>query len=427
MASERVMSMRFGCLHLNDFRSTRELRIDFENDVTVIVGRNGAGKTSILDALGMSIRFMLESQRKVQFSDTSNTHKPEDIRKGADVSSVALKIDLKTTQPKPLDVYSLSYTFDKNRDSLTLDQIIEVEKLLGSIDPRPRFIYYRQERGFASDDLVGAWDETADVLDSDAVQGRSLERKIHAIGDLDKWWDRRDAQEARMVRDKDPGYRDPQLEAIRNLVAKIDSFKGVSFSSTASSPGLHFVKNDGTEVHVGNLSSGERSYILLLSDLARRLQVFAPDKPLGEIHAIVLIDEIELNLHPSWQSEIVPTLARVFKACQFIVTTHSPQVLSGVESRQVRILDERASEATKVSTPLSTRGRTSNYLLEGVFAASERYPPIERMIEGFNSAVDRGDEATAARTLERIEEEIGEDAATILVLRKRLKKLRSDT
>ena len=226
------------------------------------------------------------------------------------------------------------------------------------------------------------------------------------------------------MRDGDRDYRDPQLEAIRNLVVRIDSFSGVAFDSTASPPGLHFVKNDGTSVHVGSLSSGERSFIVLLADLARREQVFEPGKPLNEISAIVLIDEIELNLHPAWQSQIVPMLAEVFAACQFIVTTHSPQVLSGVESRQVRILESDASGSMKVSTPLSTRGRTSNYLLEGVFAASERYPPVDALIGEFNAAIGREDAAAAAEKLAMLEEEIGDDPATMLVLRKRLKKLR---
>ena len=169
--------------------------------------------------------------------------------------------------------------------------------------------------------------------------------------------------------------------------------------------------------------AGNAPYFILLADLARRLQVFAPDTPLEGIPAIVLIDEIDLNLHPAWQSQITTTLTGVFKACQFIVATHSPQVLSGVESRQVRILEEQPSGVTRVSTPLSTRGRTSNYLLEGVLGASERYPPIERLIDDFNHAIDKGDGATAAGMLTHIEEEIEEDVPTLLVLRKRLKTL----
>ena len=226
-----------------------------------------------------------------------------------------------------------------------------------------------------------------------------------------------------MVRDKNSDYRDPQLEAIRNLVKKIDNLKDITFSSTASPPGLYLLKNDDALVHVSRLSSGERAYIVLLADLARRLQVLAPEKPLEDISAIVLVDEIELNLHPAWQSEIAPTLTKVFGSCQFVVATHSPQVLSGVESRQVRILEEGSGDETVVRVPLSTKGRTSNYLLDGVFRASERYPPIEELIANFNEAVDRNDIAAAEAEFEALEEAIGDDAPTLLVLRKRLRNL----
>ena len=150
------------------------------------------------------------------------------------------------------------------------------------------------------------------------------------------------------------------------------------------------------------------------------------DKPLEDIPAIVLIDEIELNLHPAWQSQIVPLLSKIFASCQFIVTTHSPQVLSGVESRQVRIVEVDAADgSSKVTAPLSTRGRTSNYLLEGVLGASERYPPVDALIGEFNAAIDSGDADAAAGRLATLEEQIEADAATLLVLRKRLKKLRA--
>ena len=418
--------MRFTSLNMKDFRGTREVGIDFELDMTVIVGRNGAGKTSILDALGILIRFLCEYHDSSSDYRADVRHNLQDVRLGADSSSLLLSIDAGHPHSSTVISDTLEFTFRNDGSSSDFEIFEKKWKWPKIVNPKPRFIFYRQERGFVSNKTARVEDEATVVFNEKAVQTRSLGKDMQAIGDLEKWWDRRDAQEARLVRDTNRNYRDPQLEAIRNLIAKIDSFSGISFSSTSSPPGLHFAKNDGTLIHVGNLSTGERSYIILLADLARRLQVFAPDRLLDEIPAIVLIDEIELNLHPSWQSEILPTLARVFAACQFIVTTHSPQVLSGVESRQVRIVEEQPSGATKVSIPLSTRGRTSNYLLDGVFAASERYPPVEHLIDDFNRTIDNGDHATAAETLERIEEEMEEDAATLLVLRKRLKKLRND-
>ena len=415
--------MRFTSLHMRDFRGTRELEIGYEPDVTVVVGRNGAGKTSILDALAAMIGFLLTQLNGSSDNSIRLRPFPGDVREDAENSSLQMEYAVGALEAAHL-ANILAIRIQKN-GIIYEDTLHPPSALSKQIPRRPRFVYYRQDRGFGSGWQTEAETMTADVFDPDVVQERSLEKDFRAIGDLEAWWDRRDTQEARRVRDGDRNYRDPQLEAIRNLVAKIDKFSGIFFDSTTSPPGLHFVKDDGTPVHVGGLSGGERSYLVLLSDLARRVQVFEPGKPLDEIAAIVLIDEIELNLHPAWQSQIIPMLSEVFAACQFIVTTHSPQVLSGVESRQVRIVEVDATDgSSKVTVPLSTRGRTSNYLLEGVLGSSERFPLIDTLIGDFNAAIDGGDAEAAANKFATLEKEIGDDPATLLVLRKRLKKLR---
>lgn len=415
--------MRFASLHMRDFRGTRELAIDFEPDVTVIVGRNGAGKTSILDALTVMIEYLRNRSYRTDNVSIGLRNFSGDIREGAEFLS--LKIEYTTEIPNavaPADIVKIRIHGNGSVEEIPLQ---DAGALSEQTSLWLRFAYYRQDRGFGAGWQVQTGTATADMFNPDVVQDRSLEKGFRAISDLEAWWDRRDTQEARRVRDGDSAYRDPQLEAIRNLVTKIDSFSGIFFDSTASPPGLHFIKDDGTPVHVGSLSGGERSYLVLLADLARRLQVFGPDKALKDIPAIVLIDEIELNLHPAWQSQIVRMLAEVFASCQIIVTTHSPQVLSGVESRQVRIIEEDVPHwSSKITIPLSTRGRTSNYILEGVLGSSERYPPVDALIGEFNAAIDGGDVDTAADKLATLEEEIGDDAATLLILRKRLKKLR---
>ena len=418
--------MRFTSLHIKDFRGTREQEISFEPDATVIVGRNGAGKTSILDALAMTMGLARARSKEPDPNGCYLRPSAQDVREGMEESRLEVEYEVRDRQSDTLIANILSvriHSDGRPSDFIPLQDAVVLSKHVSSL---PRFVYYRQERGFESGRQADPGSSTPDILDPEAVRYGFLSKDLRTIGDLGAWWDQRDAQEARRVRDGERDYRDPQLEAIRNLIARIDSFSGIAFNSTASPPGLHFVKNDGTPVHVSGLSGGERTYIILLADLARRLQVFAPGKPLEEIPAIVLIDEVELNLHPGWQSEVVPVLSDVFRACQFIVTTHSPQVLSGVESAKVRIIEEDVPGwSWKVTVPLSTRGRTSNYLLEGVLGARERYPPVDKLIGTFNTAIDREDAAAAADALEDLEREIADDAPTLLVLRKRLKKLRS--
>lgn len=418
-------TMRFTDLNMTDFRGARNLALSFEPDVTVIVGRNGAGKTSILDAL--AITFGLARAQSSDSGAPGVDLRPSDqnVREGQESATLQVTCETRQTEASTPEQNTLALRiFCDGRVPEFIPPQDRV-RFPEQASPPPRLVYYRQDRGFGSGSDSALTTSTGDILDPDTVQDRSLGVNPGAIRDLGAWWDRHDAQEARRVRDGERDYRDPQLEAIRDLIGRIDSFSGVVFNSTTLLPGLYFLKSDGTPVHVSGLSGGERSYIILLADLARRLQVFAPGTPLDQISAIVLIDEIELNLHPGWQSDILSTLTDVFRACQFVVTTHSPQVLSGVESRKVRIIEEDVPGwSWKVTVPLSTRGRTSNYILEGVLGARERFPLIDQLIDAFNAAIDTQDAAVAADTLDRLEQEIADDAPTLVLLRKRLKRLR---
>ena len=417
--------MRFKSLHMKDFRGIRTLIVDFEPDLTVLVGRNGAGKTSILDALGELSRFIRFHLKKGRRRGMHQQLSSRDVRSQTSEFLLSLKFDPGDGWSDAGDRDLLHLRCDGDSGSYDLNHQTKLMQWAEQAKTQPRFIYYRQNRAFQKEAHASA--RRPDLtLDPEHVQDLSLAEDLQAIGDLEAWWNERDAQEARVVRDSNPEYRDPQLEAIRKVVTRIDEFTGINYSSTASPPGLRLLKSDGTAIHVSSLSAGERSYIILLADLARRLQVFAPERPLEAIPAIVLIDEVELNLHPAWQSQIAPTLTNVFKACQFIVTTHSPQVLSGIKSRNVRVLRQTASGPTEATVPLSTRGRTSNYLLEGVLGASERFPPIDELVEDFNSAIDSKDSVTAAKKLAKIEKELADDTPTLLVLRKRLRRLRGN-
>ena len=409
-------------LKIQDFRGIRNLELSLSSNLTVIVGRNGAGKTTILDAIAtmlQPIRMLYpDTQGKLQFRQP--TFKKEDIRFEANDFFLSLGYRLDETEMPSSDIVESRYSeVGRHPANPTLLNLWEKAQR-SNFEPseRPLFVYYHQDRGFKNTTT------SKDVFNYDILQDTSLQADLKAINDLEVWWDKLDAQEARQVRDnKEPEYRDPQLQAVRRLIRSIDSFKDISFSSTASQQGLLLTKNDGTLVHVDKLSSGERSYIILLADLARRLQVVAPELPLHEIPGVVLIDEVELNLHPAWQSEILTTLCKTFKKCQFIATTHSPQVVSSVKSENVRILSTSKNGQMTADLPLSTKGRTSNYLLQGIFGSSERFPPLDRLIDEFNDAIDRANLTAASQLFDKISIEIEGQPPDLIVLKKRLKKL----
>ncbi|MCZ3375802.1 AAA family ATPase [Rhizobium sp. AG207R] len=410
-------------LRIEGYRGINDLRLEFDDKITVIVGRNGLGKSSILDATALLLDTIQRGWPSADLS--SHWQQPrlqkKDKKLGSNDALVELGFSFETTnnshQPAPIGLSTRYSETINNNISSTLSSLMNFIQKGGLInEPRPLMVYYKQDRGF----------DSSNGVPSSNLQGvvqTSLQGDLRAISQLQMWWDKRDAEEARHVRDQDPNYRDPQLEAVRNLIKEIDGFIGIAYSSVKEPEGLYFEKTPNTFIHVNMLSSGERSFIILLADLARRLQIVNPDAPLGEIPGIILIDEIELNLHPAWQSKIIATLRRVFRRCQFVITTHSPQVISSVESEHVRVLSISEDGHLAVDIPLRTKGQTSNYLLEGVFGSNERFPEIDELIQEFNNAIDASDTKLAANLLQQITSEIEGDPPELLVLRKRLSKL----
>ena len=224
--------MRLTKLKLHDFRAIGNLEIDFEEDVTVIVGRNGSGKTSVLDAVAM----MLQPLRMLWPSANGETplSRPaipaSDIREGKEDCRIELEF-----RPSTLDRSDepwMLHAGHMNRGNESVHRLRNQANSGNYAESDPSlFVYYRQSRGFEKNS------NRADSVDPEIIQDQSLS-DLNAISNLNTWWDRHDADEARYVRDVDANYRDPQLEAIRYLVKQIDSFSGVMYSSSKSKPGL---------------------------------------------------------------------------------------------------------------------------------------------------------------------------------------------
>lgn len=98
------------------------------------------------------------------------------------------------------------------------------------------------------------------------------------------------------------------------------------------------IEKDGQLLTVNQLSDGEKCLIAMVSDLARRMAIANPTGDPLQGEGIILIDEIDLHLHPKWQRMIVPKLLEVFPNCQFIISTHSPHVLTHIQPENIFLL-----------------------------------------------------------------------------------------
>jgi predicted ATP-binding protein involved in virulence len=140
-----------------------------------------------------------------------------------------------------------------------------------------------------------------------------------------------------------------------------------------------FAEWEGGKVQpLSTLSSGYQSMLALAADLAFRAcalnpQLFEWAPTLAQ--GVVLIDEVDLYLHPRWQRRVLGSLRRTFPHLQFVCTTHSPQVLAAADPAWIRVLEEGAIRQGVDRS----RGLDSNTLLQEVFGVPER--PAETLQE----------------------------------------------
>ncbi|WP_442936504.1 AAA family ATPase [Nostoc sp.] len=202
-------------------------------------------------------------------------------------------------------------------------------------------------------------------------------------------------------------YRDKQLEAVREAISLlIPEFSNLRVER---SPLRMTVRKQGEELIVNQLSDGEKCLLAMVGDLARRLAIANPSlsDPL-QGSGVVLIDEIELHLHPKWQREIIPALTRTFPNCQFIVTTHSPQVISQVKPEGIYIL-EKTDEGVVAKRPESSFGRDSNRILEDLMGVPARPQEIKDRLHELFRLIDEGNLDGARQLSQEIADIIGQD------------------
>jgi len=159
-------------------------------------------------------------------------------------------------------------------------------------------------------------------------------------------------------------------------------------------------------LHVDQLSDGERGSLALVLDLTRRLAQANPQSsdPAAESEAVVLIDELELHLHPKWQRQIVDNLAAAFPKCQFIATTHSPQVIGAVSHTGVTLLIDGGPPIR----PAQTFGMDSNWILRHIMEADEREPEIQKHLNLILKDIRKGSISAARKRTAALRAQIGE-------------------
>lgn len=397
--------MRVERLELTNFRGIRHLELEFPTQTTVLVGINGVGKSAILDALSMLMGQIFSPYPDIRLAPDAPRLVKSDIRVGAADARLTVGIsDEDHRSAWTMTTYDPTWLFD------------EEPKLDGDLPAVRKALILREERSVP---LVvqystsrGQWTSTihTDVTTSANPQEALKDALPAGVGTFNAFYawfrEREDIENEERAQGK-VDFKDPQLEAVRAAVAALlEGFSNLRIERKLRR--MTVQKNDEI-LDVTQLSAGEKALLTLVSDLARRLSIANPESvdPRHE-EGTVLIDEVDLHLHPRWQRRLLPSLERTFPKCQFIVTTHSPQVISEVKPECIYLLERKDGE-TVAKRPEASFGLDSNRILEDLMGVDERPRRIKEQLTRFFRLIDEGklDEAKALRR--ELEAEIGSD------------------
>ena len=360
--------MKLKRVKIENYRAIEELDLTLDPDLTVFHGPNGHGKTSVLSAIAVglgSIPRMLPNVSGIDFLKT-------DLR-----GSLPLLVALTTRggiqwyRRRQYGRWNKTYRRDLRK---AIEAIVAADSEGAAPHDLPIVAFYdtdravfdtpHRRRGFKTEFPRYA-----------ALEGALAPRAN--FREFFKWFyalENEELREKKARRNWD--YQLKELNAVRTAIERM--VPGVSDPRIELRP-LRFAVSvkpaaDKTEeLALDQLSGGYRIMLALAADLARRMAQGNPhlDDPL-ESEAIVLIDEVDLHLHPKWQQRVLTDLAATFPNAQFIVSTHSPQVLSTV--RPERVIELRREESNIVAGPASapTYGAEAGNVLEAIMGVRER-------------------------------------------------------
>jgi predicted ATP-binding protein involved in virulence len=371
-------------LRMQSFRGISDLTLDFDAHLNVLIGDNGSGKSSILDCLSV---FLNHISDEVKFLRQNGYHphrftglQVKDIFLDDDIASGS-KEKLETQLESNLNSSDIQYIIEKDKGDISKlstqisDLYLATPLLVGIVNAKniPIMIYYSVKRDLLFEDSQSSRVASASNSIFD-VYNRAFSGGQVVFNEFFEWFRILEEVENELIRDI-PNYRDRQLESVRQAIYTfLPEFKDLRIRRR---PELRMtVTKNSAELTINQLSDGEKNLLAMVGDLARRLAIANPEmeKPaLGS--GVVLIDEIELHLHPKWQRMIIPGLIRTFPNCQFVITTHSPQVLGEVKNGKIfRLVN---TESGVIAEPAKTYGRDSNRILEDEMGVPKRSQEIK--------------------------------------------------
>lgn len=418
--------MRIKRFTLVNFRGIAEMTLDFTETTTAIVGVNGVGKSSVLDALAIGLSNL--AARVAGRAAKSRAMSPDDISLGAEYARLDMTVQL-GDRPEiewriVLNRKAGDHPAERRSDFSQLREVTQNLAIEAGIFDAfgvdatapaafPLAVYYDVHRAVLDVPL-----RVRERLKNAIVEGYE-DALGHGGADFKRffiWFRNQEDLENEKARDI-AAYRDPELTAVREAV-KV--FTGFTDLRIRRKPSLRMTLcKDSKEFNVAQLSDGEKCLLAMVGDLARRLTLLNRNvnEPLRGA-GVVLIDELDLHLHPAWQRTVVANLQNTFPRCQFIISTHSPQILGELPASAIMLL----KNGRYIGHPERALGLNSGEVLEEFMGGQAQNVQVSRQLDRINECFDDDDLTSAQQKLNELRQQVG-DIPDVLQLQSSLESL----
>lgn len=398
-------------IHIENYKAIGKLDIDLKPGVNLLIGDNGAGKTSVLDGIAVALGGLFVNVAGVS---TKNIVK-DDVRmkiKPMGDSSTTIEYCEPVLAGCTLHVTEeQDFTWNRIKEEVSATHTkiddknvcVWMKKLTNNSDTTLPLISFQS--------AARAWRVRRGDFGTE-LKKKLDDRRCGYIGCLDSSMDVKSIQQwclkQEVVRSNKVTVH--EYEMFKNIVASFMK----EINELTEVPSIYYspqftelvYKDDKSEMPISKLSAGYQSLLWMVMDLAYRVCMLNPELESREqIEGIVLIDEIDLHLHPKWQWNVIDALQKTFAGVQFIIATHSPIVISASKEANLILLDD----AQDISYLPDCYGYEVEDVLRYRQESVSRPKKVKLLVDEIENAIDDIDFDKADATLERLKDVLGED------------------